>query len=92
MCFVDLEVGDIVKRAGDDHKYLVTSLMPSKDLQDFFKKCQSNLTPDVPNLFPGVLQTSPQRSSFHQNLARNSVGVKAIILLCLKSLTFRVII
>ncbi len=35
MCVVDLEVGDIVKKAGDDRRYLVTSLRPSKGLKDY---------------------------------------------------------
>lgn len=35
MLTVDLEVGDIVKRSGDEHKYLVTSTRPSKGLKDY---------------------------------------------------------
>lgn len=35
MLVIDLEVGDIVKRSGDEHKYLVTSTRPSKGLKDY---------------------------------------------------------
>ena len=35
MLTVDLEVGDIVKKAGEDHKYLVTSTRPSAGLKDY---------------------------------------------------------
>ena len=35
MLVIDIEVGDIVKRSGDDHLYLVTSTRPSKGLKDY---------------------------------------------------------
>ena len=35
MLVIDLQVGDIVKRSGDDHKYLVTSTRPSRGLKDY---------------------------------------------------------
>lgn len=36
MLTVDLEVGDIVKRSGEDHKYVVTSTkQPSVGLKDY---------------------------------------------------------
>ena len=35
MLVVDLKVGDIVKKSGEDHKYLVTSTSPSRGLKDY---------------------------------------------------------